>query len=91
MAQSNLQLISVRIDPETLKTIDKFAIKHHYWKRNAVINNVLTSVFKYFKDADLYDMCRTPFFTNEEITAIYLIQSNTPTPKKQQNGQNTRL
>lgn len=58
MPQENLKLISVRIDPDTLKKIDEYAAKHQYWKRNTIINNVLTAVFMNMPDPDIYDMIR---------------------------------
>lgn len=41
----NLKQISVKIDPETLKKIDKKACEFYSYKRNAIINNVLTAIF----------------------------------------------
>lgn len=40
-----LKQISVKIDQTTLSEIDQLAVKARYWKRNAVINGVLTAVF----------------------------------------------
>lgn len=54
----NLKLISVRIDPETLKKIDDFTKHHYYWKRNTVINGLLTAVVDAMGDGTLYDMVR---------------------------------
>ena len=51
-----LQLISVRIDPDTLAKIDEFADEHYYWKRNTVINRILESVFHHFSKDDIFDM-----------------------------------
>ena len=41
----NLKQLSVKIDPATLQKIDETVKKLHYYKRNSVINNVLTSLF----------------------------------------------
>ena len=41
----NLKQISVKIDPATLQKIDETAKKLRYYKRNSVINNVLTALF----------------------------------------------
>ena len=46
MPKENLQLISVRIDPDTVAKIEKFAARHSYWKRNTIINNVLMTIFQ---------------------------------------------
>ena len=52
------QLISARLDPQTLAKIEAFTKKHYYWKRNTVISNVLDAVFDRFDDGDIYDMVR---------------------------------
>ena len=58
MAQQNLKLISARIEPDTLEHIDAWLTQHRYWKRNAVINGVLTAVFNTFSEKEIYDMVR---------------------------------
>lgn len=58
MAKENLVLVSCRIDPETLKKIETQLSKHYYWKRNTVINGILTAVFDNFTDQQIYDMVR---------------------------------
>lgn len=73
MAQENLKLISVRLNPDTLKMIDDFANRHNYWTRNSVINNVLSSVFNDFTDGAIYDMARRSVFQREQVTARYEI------------------
>lgn len=52
------KLLSVRLDPSTVMNIEKFAIKHTYWKRNTVIDYVLTAVFDNFDEKTIYDMVR---------------------------------
>lgn len=54
----NLKLISVRIDPKTLEKIDTIHKVHHYWKRNAIINGLLTAVVDAMDSGALYDMIR---------------------------------
>ena len=54
----NLKLISVRIDPLTLKKVDALVAKHRYWKRNSIINGLLTAIVDAMDDGDLYDMVR---------------------------------
>ena len=73
MPQENLKLTSVRLDPDTLDRIDKFAKKHIYWKRNTIINRVLMAVMNDFSEKDVYDMVRRSFFRNESVTAHYEI------------------
>lgn len=58
MEHHNLKLISARIEPETLDKIDEWLAHHDYWKRNAVINGVLTAVFNTFSEKEIYDMAR---------------------------------
>lgn len=58
MAKDNLQLISVRIDPVTLLRIDRMAALHCYWRRNTIINSILTSVMQCFDDKALFDLVK---------------------------------
>lgn len=58
MAQENLKLLSVRVDPLTLEMIDNWLKRHSYWKRNTVINGILSAVMEGFSDGDVYDMVR---------------------------------
>lgn len=58
MPQENLKLISVRIDPETLEKIDYIHLHYTYWKRNAIINGILTAVVDSFSKKEIYDMIR---------------------------------
>lgn len=54
----NLKLISVKIDPVTLDKIDTIQKTHHYWKRNAIINGLLTAVVDAMDSGAIYDMVR---------------------------------
>lgn len=58
MAHKNLKLISTRINPSTLDSIEKWRKNHKYWKRNAIINGILTAVMATFSDKEIYDMVR---------------------------------
>lgn len=71
MANENLKPISARLNPETINAIDQFVQRHRYWKRNAIINQILTTVFSDFSESDIYDMCRRSGFRNQEIEAHY--------------------
>ena len=73
MPQKNLQLISVRIDPDTIKKIEEFASRRCYWKRNTIINAILTNVMNDFPEKDIYDMVRRSMFTKDQIVAKYEI------------------
>ena len=50
------KLTSIRLENEIRDQVDKLAEKHIYWKRSAVINNLLKAVLKNFTDAQIYDM-----------------------------------
>ena len=58
MAKENLVLVSCRIDPETLEKIEKQVKRNYYWKRNTIINGILTAVMDNFTDQQVYDMIR---------------------------------
>lgn len=73
MPKENLQLISVRIDPDTLAKIEKFTIRHSYWKRNTIINNVLMTIFQDFNDKQIYDMIRRIHFKDQNVRSEYEI------------------
>lgn len=63
MTGKNLQLVSTRIDPDTLALIDKWLTNHRVWKRNTVINGILTAVLNTYTDKEVYDMVRySPHF-----------------------------
>ena len=63
MPQENLKLISARIDPETLEKIDVIQHDLRYWKRNSIINGILTAVVDSFSKKEIYDMvCYTRRF-----------------------------
>lgn len=54
----NKKLISVRLDPQTLESVDDFVSKHYYWKRSTVISNILDAVFECFDENAIYNMVR---------------------------------
>lgn len=58
MAKENLTPVSTRLDPETVRKIDMWLQRHKYWKRNTVINGILTAVVDNFDDWQIYDMVR---------------------------------
>ena len=58
MGKDNLRLVSVRIAPDTLAKIDKFIANHYYWKRNTVINGLLTSLVHVCTEGQLYELAR---------------------------------
>lgn len=70
----NLQLISVRLDPDDLDALSKFCQQHYYWKRNAVICGIISAVMRDFTDKQVYDMVRRNRFGAERVTAEYRIE-----------------
>lgn len=77
----NLQLISVRLDPDDLEALSKFCQRHYYWKRNAVICGIISAVMRDFTEKQVYDMVRRNRFGAEKVTAEYRIEQ-VPAPEK---------
>lgn len=50
------KLISVRIDTDALKEIDQFTKERVYWRRNTIINSVLTSLFLNARPEDIREL-----------------------------------
>lgn len=73
MANENLKLISVRLDPDTLGKLDEFVRRHKYWKRNTVINSILWAAMNDFNEGAVYDMTRRNHFKGQPVTAKYEI------------------
>lgn len=73
MPKDNLQLISARIDQDTLAKIEKFAARHSYWKRNTIINCLLMTIFQDFNDRQIYDMVRRNHFKDQFVRLDYEI------------------
>lgn len=67
----NLKLISCRIDPETLKRINAWLLEHRYWKRNAVINGILTAVVDSMSSNEIYNMVRYSRDHDEKPTGAF--------------------
>lgn len=76
MAKENLKPVSTRLDPKTLEAIDKFVAKRSYWKRNSVINQVLTAVFDNFTETEIYDMVRYWRNGNYTVESKFEIKRN---------------
>lgn len=72
--KENLKLLSVRIDPDTVEKIDQFVRNRRYWKRNTVVNAILTAVMNDFSEASVYDMVRRSFHSREMVDAVYKIR-----------------
>lgn len=82
----NLQLISVRLDPDDLEALSKFCQRHYYWKRNAVICGIISAVMRDFTEKQIYDMVRRNRFGAEIVTAEYRIEQ-VPAPQKTESAE----
>lgn len=72
--KENLKLLSVRLDPGTVEKIDQFVRNRRYWKRNTVVNAILTAVMNDFREDAVYDMVRRSFHSRENVDAEYKIK-----------------
>ena len=61
-----LKQISVKIDQATLAEVDQLAIKTRFWKRNALINGVLTAIFDCCDESEIMTMAR--YWRNDPYT-----------------------
>lgn len=86
MKHQATQLISTRLDCETLKKIDEMADTHFYWKRSTIINAILEAVFRDFTPGARYDMVRSGMYLSYERDATYKITETTTSKKGQENG-----
>lgn len=72
--KENLKLLSVRIDPDTVEKIDRFVRNRRYWKRNTVVNAILTAVMNDFREDSVYDMVCRSFRSKDNVDAVYKIK-----------------
>ena len=77
----NLKLISVRLDPDTIKKIDRFSNGSRYWKRNTIINTVLTEVFNQLSDGDLYKIMTHIY---DRVNTLQISVQIVPKPNEQE-------
>lgn len=63
--------VSVRMDKDLLAKIDEIAKRHVYWKRSAVICNLLEAVVTKFNDADIYNMLRHHYYRRNHVIAKF--------------------
>lgn len=71
MSNEKLVPCSTRLDPEVLEKIEEFRKNRRYWKRNTVINAILTAVVNDFDDRAIYDMVCRPHHGYNHVTADY--------------------
>lgn len=63
----NLKQLSVKIEPETLEKIDAIASRLTFWKRNAVINTLLTTLLREADERDIDKLIKHRFSTRYGI------------------------
>lgn len=54
----NLKQLSVKIDPEALEKVDAIASRGRYWKRNTIINGILTALLIEADERDIYKLIK---------------------------------
>lgn len=60
------KVISVRLHKSTIEKLDKQAQTNRYWKRNAIISEILAKVLTYADDETLWQMLRYYPCANEK-------------------------
>ena len=73
MSYENLKLISLRMEPDTVKKLDELAKSHIYWKRSDIIRNILVAVLSEFDQREIYDMIRYYYNRKNVIDAKFEI------------------
>ena len=51
-----LKQISLKINSDTIDKIDEMAKGNSYWKRNTIINQILTAMMHYASEDSLFDI-----------------------------------
>lgn len=77
----NLKLISVRLEPDTIEKIDHFCQDRRYWKRNTVINAILTEVFSRLSDGEL---CKMMDYRYRQTSDLQISVQIVPKPDEQE-------
>lgn len=73
-----LKQISVRIDPKTLEKIDTLQKTHWYWKRNTIINRLLTAVVDGMDSRTIYDMLRYSRYSHPKPRGSFYLPEKLP-------------
>lgn len=73
MSRDNLKLISVRLDEDLIRKLDKEVQNRSYWKRSDIIRNILTAVFAEMSAGDIYNMIRYHYFKKNVVDAKFEI------------------
>lgn len=70
------KVVTFRLSESTIKLLDDAVKKHRYWKRNAVVEQLLYFVLSKLSDGDIYDIIRTYKYDRERFTSLHLELSN---------------
>lgn len=63
----NLKPIGVRLDPQTIEALDKFCLSNYGYKRNTVINCLLTTVMTVASKQTIRRLIQfSPYFQSPE-------------------------
>ena len=65
----NLKAIGVKLDPNTIRLIDEFCHSHYYWKRNTIINALLTTIMNVANDKTISDMIQFDAYKDDKTRA----------------------
>lgn len=68
----NSKVVSFRLEPKVIKMLDNFTIKHRYWKRNAIVNQLLVNVLSKLSDKDIYDIVRTNRLSTDDFNSLHI-------------------
>lgn len=55
----NLKLISLRVDPLVIQRMEKFVLKHYYWKKSSVMAALLYWLSRNADDDTLFRMIQS--------------------------------
>ena len=66
------KVITFRLTESTIKLLDDAVKRHRYWKRNAVVEQLLYFVLSKLSNKDIYDIIRTYKYDRERFTALRL-------------------
>lgn len=81
----NLKLISVRLLPSTLKSLDELADRHVYYSRSTIINNLLNAILTCADDDVLWRMISTYYPYEKCFRVSFEIDQNLLKERRQQN------
>lgn len=81
----NLKLISVRLQPSILKSLDEIAARHDYYSRSAIMNNLLNAVLTCTNDDVLWRMIATTYPNERCFRISFEVDQNLLKDRRKQN------